>query len=81
RHEINYTNNAEMIQDARIKDRIWKDIHKSMERFGHWEQVKKVAFVSEPFTIEGGELTPTLKLKRKPILAKYEALINDLYND
>ena len=43
-----------------------------------WEQVKK--FLQLPFTIDGGELTPTLKLKRKPIMAKYGEAVEAMYN-
>lgn len=80
RHNIPYTSDQEMIKNKQITDRIWKDINGLMETFGHWERVKKCIFLSKPFTIESGELTPTLKLKRKPILAKYQAEISELYN-
>ena len=43
------------------------------------EQVKVIKVIPEPFTIEGGELTPTLKLKRDPIKKKYGALIESIY--
>jgi long-chain acyl-CoA synthetase len=81
RHEIKYTNDAEMIQDKRITERIQEDIDEINSKFGHWEQIKKVKFLKEPVTIEGGELTPTLKLKRKKILEKYEDVINTIYTD
>jgi long-chain acyl-CoA synthetase len=38
-----------------------------------------IRILPEPFSIEGGELTPTLKLKRKPIQAKYTDLIKGIY--
>jgi long-chain acyl-CoA synthetase len=79
RHEITFTSDEEMIADKRVTDRIWKDINGLMESFGHWERVKKCIFLTKPFTIEGGELTPTLKLKRKPILAKYQKQVDELY--
>lgn len=81
RHDINYTTDAEMIQDQRITDRIQEDIDEINANFGHWEQIKKVKFLKEQFTIEGGELTPTLKLRRKPILEKYQDVINTIYTD
>jgi long-chain acyl-CoA synthetase len=40
--------------------------------FGNWEQVKKIALLPAEFSIDGGELTPTLKLRRKKILEKYQ---------
>ena len=50
-----------------------------MVPFAKWEQVKVIKVIPEPFTIEGGELTPTLKLKRDPIKKKYGALIESIY--
>ncbi len=80
RKSIKYTTNEEMLNDKRISDKIWRDVEKANNKFGKWEQVKKVKILSEPFTIEGGELTPTMKLKRKPILAKYQKEIEEIYS-
>ncbi len=45
-----------------------------------YERVRKFALLDTPFTIESGELTPTLKLKRKVIEEKHKAIIDDFYN-
>lgn len=79
RHDIPYTTPEDALKNERITTRIQEDIDRLMARFGKWEQVKKVQFLAEPFTIEAGELTPTLKLKRKPILARYADLIESIY--
>jgi long-chain acyl-CoA synthetase len=81
RHDIPYNGVEEALNDERITGRIKQDIDRLMERFGQWERVKKVQFLKEPFTIEAGELTPTMKLKRKPITQRYEALIAKIYAD
>ena len=44
-----------------------------------WEQVKKYAILKRPFTIESGEITPTLKLKRRVILENYREIIEGMY--
>jgi long-chain acyl-CoA synthetase len=44
-----------------------------------WEQIKRWSAVPVEFTPEGGELTPTLKLKRRVIADRYAALIEELY--
>jgi len=44
-----------------------------------WEQVKKFHVITEPFTIDGGQLTPTLKVRRKNIFTQYSAEIEALY--
>lgn len=79
RHSIEYTTPAEMIQNEKVIQRIQKDIESINGQFGQWEQIKKVKFLSELFTVESGELTPTLKLKRKPIMAKYADIIASIY--
>ena len=47
--------------------------------FGRYMQVKKFALLAEEWTTSGGELTPTLKLKRKQILQKYAREVEALY--
>jgi long-chain acyl-CoA synthetase len=47
--------------------------------FGNWEQIKGIHLISKPFTVESGEITPTLKLKRKNILGNYANEITKLY--
>ena len=47
---------------------------------GHWEQIKKFELTPDEWTIDDGLLTPTLKLKRKNVLAKYQDLYNKLYD-
>lgn len=81
KHKIEYTTDADMAQDQRIYDRIWKDVEKLCQRFGKWEQVKKISLLPLLWTIEGDELTPTLKLKRKEIHRKYTGQIEALYKD
>ena len=66
-------------QDEEICARILEDVESLMAPFNSWEKIKKIEVLPEPFTIDGGELTPTLKLKRKPILAKYGDQIEAIY--
>jgi long-chain acyl-CoA synthetase len=47
--------------------------------FGSWETIKKFELLPGDWSIEGGEMTPTLKLKRKPILAKYAQYVTKIY--
>jgi len=79
RHDITFTTFEEMANDKRIIDRVWQDVDKANANFGKWEQVKKIIIDTEEFTVDNGCLTPTFKVKRKPILAKYEAQIDALY--
>lgn len=64
-----------------VKERIWKEIQHYNKRFSHIEQVKKFALLEKDWTVDSGELTPTLKLKRKVILKNNQKLIEELYSD
>ena len=70
-----------MVANEQVKDRIWNEIKMYNDSFGQWEQVKKIALLPFEFTIDSGELTPTLKLKRKYIMEKYKDVVEKLYNE
>ncbi len=74
RHGLHFESksNEEIIKENVFIERMNEEIAEINQGFGNWEQVKKIALLPEEFTINGGELTPTLKLKRKKILEKYQ---------
>ena len=76
---IPYTNRIDILKEPRIASRIKDSVDKLCSGFGHWEQVKKIALLPNEWTIEGGELTPSLKLRRKAILAKYAGEVEGIY--
>lgn len=80
RHKVEYPGDANIADNKQIVDRIWKDINKANAQFGSWEQVKQIRILPQLFTIENGELTPTLKLKRKPIMARYQSVVDEIYS-
>jgi long-chain acyl-CoA synthetase len=80
RHDINYTTDAEMVGNERIIERIGKEIEHYNAEFGKWEKIKKFELTPEAWSIDGGELTPTLKLRRKQIREKYMPLYNKIYD-
>jgi len=61
--------------------RVQREVDEINPDFGKWEQVKKFALTPSVWSIDSGELTPTLKLRRKPILEKYANLVNEIYAD
>ncbi len=77
---IEYSNADEMLQDERITERIRQEVDQKNQAFGHWEWIKRFVLISDEWTIEGGELTPTLKVKRKDVKEKYADRIENLYN-
>ena len=79
-HDLAYTTNAEMDAHPKVLAKFDAEIAHYNEQFAPYEQVKKVVIMKESWTIEGGELTATLKLKRKPVLAKYQKEYKEIYN-
>lgn len=69
----------EMIQKPEVLSLIRKEVDKFNQLFNHVEQVKKFELLPAEWTIDSGELTPTLKLKRKVILEKYHDIIDKIY--
>ena len=60
---------------------IQERVNKLNEKLAPFEQIKKFALLSEPFTLQSGELTPTLKVKRRVIAERYAAQIEALYRE
>lgn len=69
-----------LIIDGRVIELIQNEINHVNKKLGNWEQVKKFELTNTEWSVEGGELTPTLKLKRKIILEKYKDLYKKLYD-
>jgi long-chain acyl-CoA synthetase len=78
-HDIAYTTNTEMIENPEVLNKYKKEVAKFNEQFAQWEQIKKFKLVPNGWTVESGELTPSLKLKRKIIYSNYRDLIEGLY--
>ncbi|UKJ07205.1 AMP-dependent synthetase/ligase [Solitalea lacus] len=79
RHSIQYTNNAEMIKHPEVIKKYEAVIALFNQGFGKWEQVKKFELLSKEWTIDGGEMTPKLSLKRKVIINNNQQLIEKIY--
>lgn len=71
----------DLVASAEVIDRIKKEVLELNSSFANYEQVKKFELVNNPWSVETGELTPTLKLKRKFILEKYNSLIVKIYGN
>lgn len=66
----------EQIEIVQLFNQIVKDIN---QQFGNFEQIKKISLLSNEFTVETGELTPTLKMKRKFILQKFSKQYDEIF--
>jgi long-chain acyl-CoA synthetase len=73
--------NQELCENKEVVARIQKEINTFNQDFGKFEQVKKFRLLPAEFSIDGGELTPTLKLKRKVIMNKYAKLVEEIYKE
>lgn len=73
--------NRELVNNQAVKDKYQLEIDRLNTSFGHWEQAKKVAVLPSEWTIDAGELTPKLSLRRKVILDHYKDEIEALYKE
>ena len=73
--------NEELIKNKDVISRIQVEVDAFNELYGSWEKIKKFALLPQELSIEGNELTPTLKLKRKIIMEKYKDVIDHIYRD
>ncbi len=69
----------EMVKNKEVIARVQEEVDLYNERFGQWEKVKKFELIPEIWSIEGGQLTPTMKMKRKVIKEQYKDLYDKIY--
>jgi long-chain acyl-CoA synthetase len=78
---IAVTNRSELCRHPRIINLFERQVDKLTADLARYEKVKKIALLENELTIEGGELTPTLKVKRRVIDEKYRDVIDQLYSE
>lgn len=74
------TTNEEIVSNAKVIERIQEEVDKLNDKFGNWEKIKRFELTPDIWSIEGGQLTPTLKLRRKIIMEKYIDLFHKIYS-
>ncbi|NQX99158.1 MAG: long-chain fatty acid--CoA ligase, partial [Flavobacteriales bacterium] len=80
RKKISYTSDAEIVKNETVIARFEKEMVALNTDFSNYEQIKKFELIGAAWSIDNGELTPTLKLKRKNILARNQELFNKIYS-
>ncbi|MGV9005077.1 AMP-dependent synthetase/ligase [Flavobacterium sp.] len=70
---------AEIAKDPNVIERIQLEVNTINEKFGHWEKIKRFELTPDVWSIDGGHLTPTLKLKRKVVKELYKDLYQKIY--
>lgn len=73
--------NDALVKMPEVIELVQKQVDKFNPLFSHPEQIKKFALLPNEWTIDGGEMTPTIKLKRKVIEQKYANVIEGIYAD
>ena len=79
RNGVADASDAELVKNEKVVDLYEGLVKKYNQSFAQWEQVKKIVLLPEQWTVESGEMTPTMKVKRKVITEKNKALIDGLY--
>jgi len=79
--DLDIASAEDAIKNPEIIELVRQDIDKRMAPFSRFEKVKKFTLLAEPFSIEKGELTPTLKIKRNVVEKRFYDIINAMYKD
>ncbi|MEN2398602.1 AMP-dependent synthetase/ligase [Flavobacterium sp. MC2016-06] len=74
------SSDAEIAANPEVIKRIDSEVEEINKKFGHWEQIKRFELTPDVWSIDGGQLTPTLKLKRKIIKEIYKDLYAKIYD-
>ena len=78
---IEYKDMEELLQHPKVIGLFRARIDTLQQQFAHYEQVKRFTLLPEPFSMERGELTNTLKLKRPVVAKNYKELIDKMYEE
>jgi len=78
-HKVSYSDINDLINKKEIFDLIDKEISSLQKKLANYEKVRKFRILDKPFTIESGEITPSLKIKRKFVEERYAYLIEGMY--
>ena len=79
KENLAFNNYEDLLKAPETEKLFEEEIAARTEQFARYEKVKKFCLIAAPFTQESGELTPTLKIKRKVVEEKYKDLIDALY--
>jgi len=78
-HKIQYSKVEDLVKDEEIYKMLNKEMDQFQKKLANYERVRKFVLLDRPFTIESGEITPSLKIKRKYVEERYGDLIDQMY--
>ena len=78
-HGIIATGSAAIVKHPKVVERIGRTVEEKNTQLQSYAKIKRFTVLADDFTLDGGELTPTLKVKRKVVSTKYKDAIEELY--
>jgi long-chain acyl-CoA synthetase len=78
-HKIPYDKVEDLVKDEQIYKMLDKEMDQFQKKLANYERVRKYVLLDRPFSIESGEITPSLKIKRKYVEERYQDLIEQMY--
>ena len=79
-HNVKYRDNMELINNPKVIERFQKEVNEMNKQLGQTEHIKRFRLVHEEWNTTTGELSPTLKVKRKYISEKYKDILKEIYS-
>jgi long-chain acyl-CoA synthetase len=79
KEKVSYHNRLDLLLHPKTIDLFDNEVALLNSNFGHWEQIKKIQLIADEWSVATGELTPTMKLKRKGIAEKYQTQIKSIF--
>ena len=80
-HSIPVDNKRKLLDDPRVREIYHEAVSEANSNLASYESIKKFFVLDQDFTVESGDLTPSLKVKRKVVDEKYKSIIQGLYGE
>lgn len=78
-HDIKYSDNDDLVQNKEVYDLMENELGKFQKNLANYERVRKFALLDKPLSLDVGEITPTMKIRREVIENRYKNLIEGMY--
>jgi len=78
-NSIKFDSRSDLYKNSKVVDLIRREVDSLTKDTADYEKIKRIALLDNEFSIDGGELTPTLKVRRRVVEEKYSSLIESLY--
>ncbi len=80
-HKLSWTDHEDLLRNPEIVAKYQRGLDRTNTKFASFSTIKRFALIKDEFTLESGELTPTLKVKRRVIQDRYAELIDSIYGE